>query len=112
MPQNEQCDMGKNAMLQKLSLGIILASLMSALAFAQQPVPSCEDQLAQAQTQLTLVQTTRAQGEYIASDALAASRKTVTHLQARIANLEKQLAAIQTPASAPTASSMPATITP
>jgi len=85
-------------MLKKLACGLCAIVLLPALALAQQPAPSCEDQLAQAQAQLQLTQSVRAQGEYVAADALAASRKAVTQLQGRIAELEKQVAAKAAPA--------------
>lgn len=80
-------------MVAKCVPALVIALFLPVLALAQQPAPSCEDLLAQAQTQLQLTQSVRAQGEYVAADALAASRKAVTQLQGRIAELEKQVAA-------------------
>ena len=77
---------------------LCLALVCPTFASAQQAPPLCEDQLAQAQAQLTLVQTSRAQGEYVASDAVAALRKMNTQLQTRVQELEKERQAAKTTA--------------
>ena len=80
----------------RVIVGMITAYLITvSLAFAQQAPPTCEDQLAQTQAQLTLVQTSRNQGEYISADALAAVRKAQTQAQTRVQELETQHATAQ-----------------
>ena len=77
------------------SAGIIFLLALQALCWAQ-TAPTCEDQLAQKEAQLTLTQTSRAQGEYIAGDALAALRKMNAQLQTRVQELEKERQAAKT----------------
>ena len=83
-----------------IGAGIMFLLALQGLCWAQ-TAPTCEDQLAQKDTQLTLTQTSRAQGEYIAGDALAALRKMNTQLQTRVQELEKERQAAKTSSETP-----------
>ena len=82
-------------MLRFITCSMFIYLITASLVVAQQAPPTCEDQLAQTQAQLTLVQTSRNQGEYISADALAAVRKAQTQAQTRVQELETQHATAQ-----------------
>lgn len=69
-----------------------------AVAWGQDAAPACADVLRQTQAQLSLTQSMRGQGEFVAADAIAALRKRIETLESENAALQKEA---NTPVPAP-----------